>query len=239
MRVHVTPSRPHVQGSTAPLAPLVPLAPLRLRHSAGELTDGGGLVLLRCAWDALGVGRWIDGRCAGVRGRYRPSLMIELWVALLLDSHVAVRYGLLQAGAEKGYNPKKPGRPSHHPLVAFVQETCDCLGVRWRPGSAGPAAGATDWIRTLVACLRAAGVQDITLRVDKGFFSREMVETLDELGVDYVLKVPDWGWVRGRLSAARRSKKDPSRWTRSGALYGARLLRGRADVTTHRLRRSA
>ena len=41
-------------------------------------------------------------------------------VMLLLDSHVAVRYGEKQAGAEKGYNPKKPGRRSHHPLMAFL-----------------------------------------------------------------------------------------------------------------------
>lgn len=287
MRIHLIPSRPHVQGSTAPL---------RLRHSAGELTDGGGLVLLRRAWDAFGIGTWVDGRTAAVRGRYRPSLMVELWTALvlyggsrmddlrrlgsrgirrlfgwkavpdpttfgrwlrrggaamadlldelvwrivrlrwqavgvpsavtlLLDSHVAVRYGLQQAGAEKGYNPKKPGRPSHHPLVAFAQETRDGLGIRWRPGSAGPASGATEWIRTLVERLRAAGVSDITLRLDKGFFSREMVDTLDDLGVRYFLKVPDWGWVRARLSPARRSRKDPARWTRTGELYGARLL---------------
>ncbi len=286
MRIHLIPSRPHVQGSSVPL---------RLRHSAGELTDAGGLVLLRRAWDAFGLGSWIDGRTAGVRGRYRPSLMIELWAALLLyggsrmddlrrfgsrgvrrlfgwpsvpdpttfgrwlrgggaamanlldelvwrivrlrwqavgvpsavtlllDSHVAVRYGLVQAGAEKGYNPKKPGRPSHHPLLAFVQETRDCLGIRWRPGSAGAGTGARDWIRTLVDRLRAAGVQQITLRLDKGFFSNEMVETLTDLDVRFYLKVPDWGWVRARLSPARRSRKDPTRWTRSGALYGARL----------------
>ena len=36
---------------------------------------------------------------------------------LLLDSTVCERYGM-QEGARKGYNPKKPGRPSHHPLKA-------------------------------------------------------------------------------------------------------------------------
>src|SRR5690606_38934709 len=38
---------------------------------------------------------------------------------LVLDSTVAARYGAKQAGAERGYNPKKQGRPSHHPLLAF------------------------------------------------------------------------------------------------------------------------
>lgn len=36
---------------------------------------------------------------------------------LIFDSTVCTRYGV-QEGARKGYNPKKPGRPSHHPLKA-------------------------------------------------------------------------------------------------------------------------
>jgi hypothetical protein len=38
---------------------------------------------------------------------------------LNLDSTVLTRYGH-QEGARKGYNPKKRGRASHHPLLAFV-----------------------------------------------------------------------------------------------------------------------
>ena len=67
-------------------------------------------------------------------------------------------------------------------------------------------------------------MEEITLRLDKGFFSREMVTALEALGVSYVLKVPDQRWVRSRLSAFRRSSKDPRLWTAAGTLYGARLL---------------
>src|SRR5690606_31797606 len=212
-------SRPYLQGSPAPL---------RLRHSASELTDGAGLLLLRQLWDRLGLGLQIDSRMNGIiGGRYRSSLMIEVWVALLLygggvmddlalldgrgirslfcwssvpdpttfgrwlrrggpemvelldeltwrlvearwvetevprsvmlilDSTVVARYGMKQAGAERGYNPKKPGRPSHHPLVAYT-DGGDCLGVRWRAGSAHTADGAGEWLRALVRRLRAA-----------------------------------------------------------------------------------
>ena len=38
-----------------------------------------------------------------------------------LDSSVVTRYGE-QQGASVGYNPKKPGRKSHHPLMAFVAD---------------------------------------------------------------------------------------------------------------------
>jgi hypothetical protein len=287
VRVHTIESRPHVQGSSAPL---------RLRHSAGDLTDGAGLLLVRRLWDRLGLGQRIDAEAAWLRGGYRPSLLVELWVVLLLyggarmedlrllrgrgirrlfgwrsipdattfgrflrrggvrlaeqmdallwqavrarwaatavprsvmlvlDSTVVQRYGLKQAGAEKGYNPTKKGRPSHHPLVAFLAESGDCLGVVWRPGSAHTAAGAIPWIQALVERLRSAGVEEITLRLDKGFFSKAMVQALEALGVSYVLKVPDQKWARSRLSAYRHSAKDNTLWSASGELYGARLL---------------
>ena len=294
MRNHRIDSRPHVQGTAAPL---------RLRHSASNLTDGGGLVLFRRLWDALDLGAVIDRGVQAVGGFFRPSLMVEVWIVLLLyggqvmddlpvldrrgirrlfgwvrvpnptsfgrwlrraaetlvplldevlwyvvrrrwaaaggtpsaltlvlDSTVAVRYGLTQAGAERGYNPKKPGRPSHHPLLAFVQETDDCLGVRWRPGNAHTAAGAEDWLISLVARLRAVGITDITVRLDKGFFSRSMVRTLEDLGVHYLLKIPAHGWLADHQAPWRRSAKGEDvfpgheLWTTSGTLWGARLL---------------
>jgi len=102
------------------------------------------------------------------------------------------------------------------------------VGVLWRPGSAGTAAGAVEWVQTLVGRLRAAGVREITLRLDKGFFSQEMVEALEALCVRYVLKVPDWPWVRARLGRFRRSAKHTSSretlWTTRPKLYGARLF---------------
>ena len=269
---------------------------LRLRRSSGELTDGAGLLLVRKLWDRMGLGSWIDEHAKGIGGHFRPSLMVELWIALalyggrsmddlprlarrgvrrllgwksvpvattygrwlrragealtkhldallwqvvlmhwkasgvprevmlVLDSHVVVRYGEKQAGAEKGYNPKKPGRRSHHPLVAFLAETGDCLGVRWRSGNAHTAEGSREWIEELVKRLRAAGVERITVRLDKGFFSKAMVETLQRLEVGYVLKVPAYKWARTLLGPLRQSKKDKRLWTGSAQLYGARLL---------------
>ena len=75
MRHHHTGSRPHVQGSRRPL---------RVRHSAQNLTDGGGLVLVRKLFDRFGLAGWIDGQANKEKGSYRPGLMIEVWIALLL-----------------------------------------------------------------------------------------------------------------------------------------------------------
>lgn len=75
VRNHRIDSRPHVQGAGAPL---------RLRHSARNLTDGGGLVIIRRLWDQLDLGTWIDAHACALGGYFRPSLMFELWVVLLL-----------------------------------------------------------------------------------------------------------------------------------------------------------
>ena len=186
--------------------------------------------------DPTTFGRWLrrgGERLAGqldgvlwqmVRARWAVAGVPKA-VMLVLDSTVVQRYGLKQAGAEKGYNPKKRGRPSHHPLVAFLAESGDCLGVRWRPGNANTAAGAIPWIQTLVGQLRAAGVQEITVRLDKGFFSREMVRGAG--GARRLLRAqgprPRAGCGAGSRPIAAR-QKDPSLWTASGTLYGARLL---------------
>ena len=304
MKTKHIPRRPHVQGRSCPL---------QLRAGGQNLTDGSGLVLLRCLWDTLEVGRWLDARARSLPGHYRPSLMVEVWTALLLygggwmddlawfqrrgirrlfgweavpnpttfgrwlrrcgavlvplldalcwklvrirwrwtsvpkavtlvvDSTVVVRYGTKQAGAEVGYNPKKRGRPSHHPLVAFLQETGDLVGLRWRPGSANTAAGAKHWIPEIIGRLREAGVETITVRLDKGFFSKELPQVLHGLGVHFLLKVPHHGWLRDHHGPWRLSDRAEGAfptaaqvWSVTGTLWGFRLLglQGRRPLGT-------
>jgi hypothetical protein len=69
------PARPFVQGSSAPI---------RMRPDGGSLTDGAGLVAIRGLWDRLDLGRWLGARSIDCPGLYRPPLMVELWVMLLL-----------------------------------------------------------------------------------------------------------------------------------------------------------
>ena len=51
-----------------------------------------------------------------------------------IDSSIITRYGE-QEGAKKGYNPKKKGRNSHHPIIAFVNDVklvANYLTTKWR-----------------------------------------------------------------------------------------------------------
>ena len=56
-----------------------------------------------------------------------------------MDSTIMTRYGLKQQGATKGYNPKKSGRNSHYPLMAFVADTHMVGNIWLSPGNSGTA----------------------------------------------------------------------------------------------------
>ena len=65
MRSHHTGSRPHIRRASRLL---------HVRHSVRNLTDGGGLVLVRKLFDRFGLAGWNDGR-AKKEGFFRPGLM--------------------------------------------------------------------------------------------------------------------------------------------------------------------
>jgi hypothetical protein len=158
-----------------------------------------------------------------VRARWAASGGVPRVVQLVLDSTVVQRYGVKQAGAEKGYNPKKKGRTSHHPLLAFL-DTGDCLGAKWRPGNANTAAGTEEWVEDLVTWLRAQGVERILVRLDKGFFKVAIIEKLKELGVDFVLKMQETWSFQQYKGPFVRDAEDPRVEVSRGERWGARML---------------
>ena len=158
-----------------------------------------------------------------VRARWDASGGVPRVVQLVLDSTVVVRYGVKQAGAEKGYNPKKKGHTSHHPLVAFL-DTGDCMGVQWRPGNANTAAGAEAWLEELVGWLRSQGVRRILVRLDKGFFRLTIIEKLKELGVDFVLKMQESRNLQCYKGSFGTDAQDPRLEVASSERWGVRML---------------
>ncbi len=52
-----------------------------------------------------------------------------------VDATIFTRFGT-QAGSFRGYNPKKPGRNSHHPLLAFIEEAKMVANFWLRDGNA-------------------------------------------------------------------------------------------------------
>jgi hypothetical protein len=94
-----------------------------------------------------------------------------------MDSTVLVLYGK-QEMANIGYNPKKHGRPSYHPLVCFNGITKDYWHRELRPGDAHTATGVLDFLEASFAKVPFSA-KVIIIRADKGFFDHKTVEYLE------------------------------------------------------------
>lgn len=105
-----------------------------------------------------------------------------------LDSSVKTVYGN-QQGAEKGFNEKKKGAKSYHPLLAFLNSTRECQLSWLRPGNTYTANGAGEFIRQAFA-LMPKSIESLLVRADSGFFSDKLISVCEERpGTEYLIKV--------------------------------------------------
>jgi hypothetical protein len=108
-------------------------------------------------------------------------------ITLDLDSTVITRYGQ-QEGSAKGYNPRKRGRNSHHPLIAFVSQTRTVANAWLRPGNTADSSSCKSFLEeTFNEVLKS---QDVgLLRADSGFYSSKILEYLEEKNQNYIIAV--------------------------------------------------
>src|SRR3974390_579294 len=114
----------------------------------------------------------------------RPT---ALGAVLDLDSTVFERYGH-QEGALKGHNPRKHGRPSHHPLLAVLAEAKVVCNAWLRSGNAGTARGVGAFLAETLAKL-PPGFRLYALRADTGFFVTDLLEDLEACELPYAIAV--------------------------------------------------
>ena len=105
-----------------------------------------------------------------------------------IDSTVVSVFGEKIEGAERGYNPHKPGRDSYHPLLAVDVGTRAVVDGYLRPGSCASSHGLEGFIRKLIADSRHPAERTF-LRMDKGLTSGAVLDTIEELGSGYVAKL--------------------------------------------------
>jgi len=92
---------------------------------------------------------------------------------------------MTREGAEKGYNPKRPGRNSHHPLLAFVSDVRMIANYWLRPGNTS---ATTNYLSFLADTLdRLEGKKVGLVRMDSGFFSKEIMDELETRGLRYII----------------------------------------------------
>ena len=140
--------------------------------------------------------------------RARKNLNNYQRITLDIDSHVKTVYGNQQR-AKKGYNPKKPGRKSFHPLLCFIGERRDFLWGRFRSGDRYSGHGAKSFLRE---CLRLLPkrMKRIQLRGDSGFFAGDFLEELERRGINYAIAAKLYQSIQYRLGGLASISTVPS-----------------------------
>ena len=114
--------------------------------------------------------------------------------SLDLDSTVFERYGR-QQGALRGPNPRKHGRPSHHPLVAVLAEAHFLLHGWLRSGNCGSARGAVEFLKEALALLPEKHALRV-VRADAGFFDQQLLGFLEQRGLSYIVVARLTRWLK-------------------------------------------
>jgi len=134
------------------------------------------------------------------RPRPRSSLVLDL------DSVVLVIYGHAE-GARVGYNPKKRGRRSYHPLLCFEAHRQEFWHGSLRPGNTVAASGAVPFLRVCLAKVpRGIARSRIRFRGDSGFFGKRVVEFLDGEAVGYALVAKEYKPIKALAQGCHFAK---------------------------------
>jgi len=152
----------------------------------------GGLVRSQVEQLSAVLGQFMFGRLP------QPPL----GATLDLDSTVFERYGR-QEGSLKGYNPRKHGRPSHHPLLAILAEAKLVLHAWLRSGNTASARGVKAFLAEALA-RRPVDFRLYAVRADSGFFVSEFLEELERRALPYVIAVRMNPLLRRAVAAIRQ-----------------------------------
>lgn len=92
-----------------------------------------------------------------------------------------------QEGAEKGYNPKKRGNRCYNIQFVFCDELKAYITGSVRSGNTYTANGAAEMIKEIVANIKTDDL-NILFRMDSGYFDEEIIETIESLNCQYLIK---------------------------------------------------
>ena len=125
-------------------------------------------------------------------------------ITLDLDSHVTPVYGNQQR-AGLGYNPKKMGRKSYHPLLCFVGESRDYIGGLFRSGKHHSSYNAVKFLKGMIKRL-PPHIKDIRFRADSGFFSGDIIRYFLKEDIEFYVVVPMQPWVQKKIKYLKEWK---------------------------------
>jgi hypothetical protein len=121
-------------------------------------------------------------------------------MTLDLDSSVVTRYGE-QEGAKVGYNPQKRGRPSHHPLMAFMSEMRMVVNAWMRPGNTSSLSNTINFLEETFSILQNKKIG--LLRADSGFFSETFMQYLEKRATHYIVAAKFYAPLKSELRSGK------------------------------------
>jgi hypothetical protein len=126
----------------------------------------------------------INTRCFdAMYGWFFDNLRFDNYT-LDFDSTVMDRSGE-QEGSAKGYNPRRPGRKSVHPLLAFVADIRMIANYWLRPGNTGATTNFLSFLESTLGRLQHKKVG--LIRADSGFYSKEIFDYLEDRTFSYII----------------------------------------------------
>ena len=132
--------------------------------------------------------------------RVRSTMLFDL------DAVVLTLYGR-QQGARLGYNPKKKGRRSYHPLLCFESHGQEFWHGSLRPGNTSANTGVIGFLERCAAKLPAHLARArVRLRADRGFFGGKLLGFLEAHRWGYAVVAKQHRTVRQRALSARFEK---------------------------------
>ena len=119
-----------------------------------------------------------------------------------------VSTGLQVEGARRGYNPHRRKVPSYYPITAYEAQTAQILRVHNRAGNVHDGKASLGFLQALFAQLAASLPRRpvLEMRMDGAFFREDIVELLDDEGVEYAIKVPFYPWLGLKEPIAKRRR---------------------------------
>jgi hypothetical protein len=130
------------------------------------------------------------------------------YIDLHYDSKVITVYGN-QEQATVGYNPHKHGRKSYHLKICTIEPFGFALAIHLQPGDA---VSATDFSAFHEKCLAAVPQDHFvvhTVRMDRGFFGDDIIETLEEDHLFFEVVARQYAGVKRLIASIPDEDFDP------------------------------
>lgn len=142
------------------------------------------------------LARFDDARVAWLDSLVGDQLVAACATSRLREAHLDIDTTVEPVaghaeGAVPGYNPRFPGRPSYHPIVARIAELDMLAGGKLRPGNTTFGAADMPYVETLLTRARAAVGRHCVLyvRMDSAADSAEFFRTVDAAGAYFLVKL--------------------------------------------------